>query len=277
LSPDIQHLTYLDGGELSIWTRFGQAARPGEPRQAGLARQCHRVGGGPRPSQPLRDGQLHVAPDSQHLMFDSNGRIWIYDLHTATGLEVGFAARLLGRSQVRAQRRVHLLHAQSRPCRVHLREPAHPPSCWRPAHPATLNGEVDWVYEEELENAQQLLLVARLEISGFLQMNETMCRSIPSPTGSPPTTVETQRFPQPGDPNPSVRVGVVPPARQDCLGQAAHRTWPGLHPAFGWVDDKTLWIETLTRDHKHKQFILQPSPMPRAPCPRIRRRFFSRR
>ena len=25
-------------------------------------------------------------------------------------------------------------------------------------------------------------------------------------------------------------------------------------PRFGWVDAKTLWIETLTRDQKHRDF-----------------------
>src|SRR5208283_5892638 len=26
-------------------------------------------------------------------------------------------------------------------------------------------------------------------------------------------------------------------------------------PRFGWVDNKTLWIETLTRDHKHRALL----------------------
>jgi dipeptidyl-peptidase-4 len=65
--------------------------------------------------------------------------------------------------------------------------------------------------------------------------------------------VNSQRFPQPGDPNPDVRVGVV--------GANGGKTmWVRLPihagqdyiPRFGWVDRKTLWIETVTRDHKHR-------------------------
>ncbi len=66
-------------------------------------------------------------------------------------------------------------------------------------------------------------------------------------------TVDEQHFPQPGDPNPGVRVGVV--------GVNGGRvSWIKLPitsgqdyiPRFGWVDDKTVWIETVTRDHKHR-------------------------
>ena len=62
-----------------------------------------------------------------------------------------------------------------------------------------------------------------------------------------------QRYPQPGDPNPDVRVGVV-------SARGGNTVWVKLPihagqdyiPRFGWVDTKTLWIETLTRDQKHR-------------------------
>ena len=65
--------------------------------------------------------------------------------------------------------------------------------------------------------------------------------------------VEWQRYPQPGDPNPDVHVGVV-------SAKGGKTTWVKLPiqagddyiPRFGWVDHKTLWIETLSRDHKHR-------------------------
>src|ERR1039458_6848353 len=69
-------------------------------------------------------------------------------------------------------------------------------------------------------------------------------------------TVETQRYPQPGDANPSVRVGVVS-ARDPDGGKTVWVSLPlragqDYIPRFGWVDAKTLWIETLTRDQKHR-------------------------
>jgi dipeptidyl-peptidase-4 len=62
-----------------------------------------------------------------------------------------------------------------------------------------------------------------------------------------------QHYPQPGDPNPDVRVGVV-------SAGGGKTVWVKLPiqagqdyiPRFGWADRKTLWIETLSRDHKHR-------------------------
>ena len=69
--------------------------------------------------------------------------------------------------------------------------------------------------------------------------------------------VDSQRYPQPGDPNPDVRVGVVSAA-------GGRTVWVKLPiqasqdyiPRFGWADRRTLWIETLTRDHKHRDLYL---------------------
>jgi dipeptidyl-peptidase-4 len=65
--------------------------------------------------------------------------------------------------------------------------------------------------------------------------------------------VETQRYPQPGDPNPSVRVGVVSAAGGKTVWISLPiRAGQDYIPRFGWADAKTLWIETLTRDQKHR-------------------------
>ena len=45
------------------------------------------------------------APDSTHLLFDSNGRLWLYDLRNGTGIEIGLFGPPLGRrSQVLSRR-----------------------------------------------------------------------------------------------------------------------------------------------------------------------------
>ena len=36
------------------------------------------------------------APDSSHLLFDTNGRLWLYDLHNGTGVQVGFTGAASG-------------------------------------------------------------------------------------------------------------------------------------------------------------------------------------
>jgi len=88
----------------------------------------------------------------------------------------------------------------------------------------------------------------------YLQMDESAVPEYPIADWIPTQrTVEMQRYPQPGDPNPSVRVGVV-------SADGGKTIWISLPiragqdyiPRFGWVDAKTLWIETLTRDQKHR-------------------------
>jgi dipeptidyl-peptidase-4 len=66
--------------------------------------------------------------------------------------------------------------------------------------------------------------------------------------------VYRQRYPQPGDPNPGVRLGIV-----GAIGGST--TW--LHvpisdhndyvPRFGWLDNYHVWIEVLRRDQKHRE------------------------
>jgi dipeptidyl-peptidase-4 len=66
-------------------------------------------------------------------------------------------------------------------------------------------------------------------------------------------TVEQQRYPQPGDANPDVRVGVVSAGGGKTLWvKLPIQAGQDYIPRFGWVDKKTVWVETLTRDHKHR-------------------------
>ncbi len=36
------------------------------------------------------------APDSAHLLFDANGRLWLYDLRNGTGVQMGFTGTSSG-------------------------------------------------------------------------------------------------------------------------------------------------------------------------------------
>ena len=117
-----------------------------------------------------------------------------------------------------------------------------------------LNGEVDWVYEEELDVRSNYFWSPDSKNIAYLQMNETQVPQYPLTDWIPDhAMVEWQRYPQPGDANPEVHVGVV-------SARGGKTTWMKLPihegddyiPRFGWVDHKTLWIETLSRDHKHR-------------------------
>ena len=260
-SPDGKHLTYLDGGEL-IDLDPGLNSEQFKPHvlvsRAKLASLA-----GASDSETDRDHRDRYkmasylwAPDSAHLLFDSNGRLWFYDLRNGTGVEVGFTGAASGDDPKFSPNgesisfiRDHGLFV------VRLRDPGSPAAAVAPApNPTTLNGEVDWVYEEELDTRSNYFWSPDSKRLAYLQMNEADVPRYPIEDWIPThAKVDLQNFPQPGDPNPEVRVGVA--------GAGGGKTvWVKLPvvagqdyiPRFGWVDSKTLWIETVTRDHKHR-------------------------
>jgi dipeptidyl-peptidase 4 len=123
-----------------------------------------------------------------------------------------------------------------------------------PNSTTTLNGEVDWVYEEELDTRSNYFWSPDSKRLAYLQMNEAdVPRVSHHRLDSHARDGRDAAYPQPGDPNPAVRVGVV-------SAEGGKTVWVKLPiragqdyiPRFGWVDAKTLWIETLTRDQKHR-------------------------
>jgi len=142
-----------------------------------------------------------------------------------------------------------------------LREPGTPSTLLAPTPnpPAAngqlmLNGEVDWVYEEELDVRSNYFWSPDSKKIAYLQMNETRVPQYPLTDWIPNhATVDWQRFPQPGDPNPEVHLGVVPVRGGKTVWmKIPFHDGDDYVPRFGWIDNKTLWIETLTRDHKHR-------------------------
>jgi len=256
-SPDGKHLTYLEGGEL-----MDLDPASGKP-QVLVSRAKLAALAGANATETDRDHRDRYkmanylwAPDSAHLMFDSNGRLWLYDLKNGAGIEIGFTGAASGddpkfspNGQSISFVRDHGLSV------VRLKDPGTPMTVLAsPPNPAILNGEVDWIYLEELEARSNYFWSPDSKRLAYLQMNETAVPEYPIADWIPThAKVEPQRYPQPGDPSPDVRVGVVSAA-------GGKTVWvklpikPGQDyiPRFGWVDAKTVWIETLTRDQKHR-------------------------
>ncbi|WP_263358489.1 S9 family peptidase [Acidicapsa ligni] len=259
-SPDGQHLTYIERGEL-----LDLDPATGKPStlvsREKLASLTSNTGNEKDRDHRSRYSMASYlwAPDSAHLLFDSNGSLWLYDLKTGTGINIGSSGtgsgddpkfspdgRLL--SFIKEDDKQHGLYV------IHLREPGTPVVATAVStSPAVLNGKVDWVYEEELDVRSNYFWAPDSKNLAYLQMDETHVPEYPITDWIPVhPTVDKQRFPQPGDPNPDVRVGIV----------AAHggkTNWiklpikPGddYIPRFGWVNSRVVWVETLTRDHKH--------------------------
>ncbi len=260
-SPDGKHLTYIDSGQLIDLD-------PGSGRPHVLVSRAKmspltETGG----SERDRDhrNRYHMAtylwsPDSTHLLFDSSGRLWYYDLKTGTGVQIADSGAASGDDPKFSPDGSSVSYLRDHGIEVvRLRGEVVPPVAVVPPPSATsdlvlLNGGVDWVYEEELETRSNYFWSPDSKAIAYLQMNETSVPQYPLTDWIPThATVDMQRYPQPGDPNPDVHLGVV-------SARGGHTTWMHIPfhggddyiPRFGWVDAKTIWIETISRDHKHR-------------------------
>jgi dipeptidyl-peptidase-4 len=256
-SKDGQHLAYIDGGAvIDLDPTTGKAhvlvSRSKYASLSGAAAseqdKAHR--------SRYDEASYLWAPDSRHLLFDSNGRLWYYDLRNGTGVDIGFTGEGSGDDPKFSPNGESISFVRDHGLAVlNLRTPGTPTVEVAPAPDrATLNGQVDWVYEEELETRSNYFWSPDSKNLAYLQMNEATVPQYPITDWIPThATVELQHYPQPGDNNPSVRVGVVS-ARGGKTAWIKLPIQPGQDyiPRFGWVDTKTVWIETLSRDQQHK-------------------------
>jgi dipeptidyl-peptidase-4 len=260
-SPDGKHLSYLDGGQLIDLDPVG-----GHPHvlvsRAKLARLTHDDA-----SEKDRDHRLRYhmasyiwAPDSQHLLFDSDGHLWVYDLANSTGIEIAFSGEASGDDpKFSPDGKIISFVRDNSLTVVRLRETGAPAVAVALSNtPDILNGKVDWVYDEELETRSNYFWSPDSSHLAFLQMNETEVPRYPIEDWIPAhATLDLERYPQPGDANPDVRVGVVglEPGRPVWI-KLPIKPGQDYIPRFGWADRRTLWIEVITRDHKHRDIYL---------------------
>ncbi|MGC2404259.1 MAG: DPP IV N-terminal domain-containing protein, partial [Acidobacteriaceae bacterium] len=192
-------------------------------------------------------------PDSRHLLFDSSGQLWFFDLATGTGLQLATTGAGSGDDPKFSPDGTYLSYVRDH--NVWLRRLHDTSTAYRltgSQSETMLEGEVDWVYEEELGVRSNYFWSPDSRHVAYLQMNEASVPEYPITDWIPThPVVDHQRYPQPGDPNPAVRIGVVG-------ANGGHTHWINLPiesgndyiPRFGWLNPKTMWIETLTRDHK---------------------------
>jgi dipeptidyl-peptidase-4 len=260
-SPDGMHLTYLSGGELLDVDPVSGRLHVLVSRDKMAQLQGGSISEQDRDHRERYGMAGYIwAPDSAHILFDADGRLWLYDLHNGTGVNTGYAGMASGDdpklspdgstiSFIRDHGlAVVRLHDQGEPTAPLVSAPAGAEG------QVLLDGEVDWVYEEELDVRSNYFWSPDSKNIAYLQMNETQVPRYPITDWIPVhAEINGQRYPQPGDPNPDVHLGIV-------SAHGGKTTWVKLPihqgddyiPRFGWVDNKTVWVETLTRNHKHR-------------------------
>jgi dipeptidyl-peptidase-4 len=257
-SPNGKHLTYVDSGEMiEVDATTGRThVLISRDKLAPLTRETgttqdidHRA--------RYHMASYFWAPDEKHIMFDSSGALWVYSLENGTGVQVAFTNTPSGDDPKFSPdgTMISFIRDRGSLAVVRLRDPGTPQALVAPSQkPEMLNGAVDWVYEEELDVRTNYHWSPDSKNLAFMQMDENAVPVYPIMDWLPVhPTAYLQHYPQPGDANPDVRVGVV-------SARGGRVTWIRMPfqagddyiPRFGWVDAKTVWVETLSRDQKHR-------------------------
>ncbi len=194
------------------------------------------------------------APDSEHILFDTNGQLWLFDPKNGTGIQIGNSGMQSGDDPKFSPNGQYVSYLHDRNLYVQRPDGSVPAQALTTDQQDTLlNGEVDWVYLEELDVRSNYFWSPDSRQIAYLQMNEAKVPEYPLVDFIPVhASVQKQRYPQPGDPNPGVRVGVV-----GVNGGATRWLRIPLDsgndyiPRFGWVNSHVVWAEVLTRDQQH--------------------------
>lgn len=188
------------------------------------------------------------APDSKHLLFDSQGQLWLYDLGTQTAVQFTSASEPSGDPKFSpdgshmAYVRKHNLY--SRPVNGGDQEK----QLTKDTGDNLLNGDIDWVYAEELAVRSNFFWSPDSKEIVFLHMDETKVPTYPITDWMPlHPSVDQQKYPQVGDPNPVVKLGVVDAEKGRLRWLSLTSDEDAYIPRFGWVKDGVVWAEVLNR------------------------------
>ena len=188
----------------------------------------------------------HWAPDSQHLLFDALGQLWYYTLDAVavqltSSPDPSTDPKFSPDGDRVAYVRKHNLYVRSISSNNEKQLTSD-------KEDDLLNGEVDWVYAEELDVRSNYFWSPDGRNLVFLQMNEKPVPSYPLVDWIPThPAMEMEKYPKAGDPNPAVRLGVVS-ASGGKVKWISLTDDPDIYiPRFGWLRDGILWAEVLNR------------------------------
>jgi dipeptidyl-peptidase-4 len=187
------------------------------------------------------------APDSKHLIFDSQGQLWVFDLATSTAVQFTSAPDPSGDPKFSPDGN-HVSYVRQHNLYVRPASGGGEKQLTKDTGENRFNGDIDWVYAEELAVRSNYFWSPDSKQIVFLHMDETKVPSYPIANLIPThPTVDNEKYPKVGDPNPVVKLGVVDADKGKVRWISLTNDDQAYIPRFGWVRDGLIWAEVLNR------------------------------
>jgi len=188
------------------------------------------------------------APDSKHLIFDSQGQLWLFDLATGTAVQFTSAPDPSGDPKFSPDGS-HVSYVRQHNLYVRPVSGKGEKQLTKDAKESLFNGDIDWVYAEELAVRSNYFWSPDSKQIVFLHMDETKVPTYPLVNLIPThPTVDNEKYPKVGDANPVVKLGVVDADKGKVRWISLTNDEETYIPRFGWVSDGVVWAEVLNRN-----------------------------
>jgi dipeptidyl-peptidase-4 len=188
------------------------------------------------------------APDSKHLIFDSQGQLWLFDLATSTAVQFTSAPDPSGDPKFSPDGS-HVSYVRKHNLYVRTASGADERQLTKDTAENSFNGDIDWVYSEELAVRSNYFWSPDSKQIVFLHMDETKVPTYPLVNLMPThPTVDNEKYPKVGDPNPVVKLGVVDADKGKVRWISLTNDEEAYIPRFGWVHEGVIWAEVLNRN-----------------------------
>jgi dipeptidyl-peptidase-4 len=189
----------------------------------------------------------HWAPDSEHILFDANGQLWYFTLSTSKYVALSAAGESATDPKFSTDGK-SLSYIRKHNLVVKRVDGGAEKALTTNGDDNLLNGEVDWVYSEELDVRSNYFWSPDSKKIALLQMDQTKVPTYPITDFIPQhPTVYQEKYPKVGDPNPQVQLSVVSAGGGEVKWFHLTDEKDMYIPRFGWVRDGLVWATVLNR------------------------------
>src|ERR1700674_1440338 len=188
------------------------------------------------------------APDSKHLIFDSQGQLWLYDLNSATAVRFTSAPDPSGDPKFSSDGS-HVSYLRKHNLYLRPVSGKSERQLTRDTEENLFNGDIDWVYAEELAVRSNYFWSPDSKEIVFLHMDESKVPTYPLVNLTPThPAVDNEKYPKVGDANPVVKLGVIDADKGKVRWISVTADPEAYLPRFGWVRPGIIWVEVLNRN-----------------------------